>query len=70
MRVQEQTRDYFRGTHKGGLIEIERDDETGRLYITVRGQNGEGGYLYDGYAPTDCTLIRNAKREAIRGACL
>jgi hypothetical protein len=73
MRIQESRRGYFRGTHKGALIEIEREREPlgdGVFYIRVRGDNGEGSLLYDGWAPAKITTMPQAKREAIRGACL
>lgn len=67
MRVQKQTAKHFIGTHKGASIEIERDRE-GRFYITVRWK--DGGALYDGYAPVEVCSMAQAKREAVRGACL
>lgn len=75
MRILQQERGYFRGTHKGCEIEIERDRESGRtsdrhFYITVRTDKGGGGYLYDGWSPVGITTMREAKREALYGACL
>jgi uncharacterized protein (DUF2461 family) len=70
MRIQEKRRGYFRGTHKGAEIEITRDREMPdrTFYIQVRA--ADGGYLYDGWAPEGVTTMPEAKREAIRGACL
>lgn len=72
MRVLEKRRGYFLGTHKGAEIEIERDRdfEDNWFYIRVRASMGEGGYLYDGYSPEGVRTMAQAKREAIRGACL
>lgn len=72
MRIQEKSRGYFRGTHKGAQIEIERDHDfpDHKFYIRVRDLNGEGSYLYDGYSPEGVNTMAEAKREAIRGACL
>lgn len=72
MRIIKKERGYFRGTHKGAEIEIERAGpfEDYEFYIRVRADNGDGGYLYDGYAPSEVTTMAAAKREAIRGACL
>ena len=73
MRILEKNRGYFRGTHKGATIEIERGctevlDGTSHFYIQVRAR--DGGHLYDGYSPPGITTMAAAKREAIRGACL
>lgn len=72
MRIIEKKRGYFRGTHKGATIEIERDpcpgDADRKFYIRVRWK--DGGLLYDGYSPEGVTTMAEAKREAIRGACL
>jgi hypothetical protein len=67
VRIISKDRKHFRGTHKGAEIEIEREPD-GRFYIIVRAK--DGGYLYDGWAPNDMRRMRDAKREAIRGACL
>ncbi len=67
MRIISRSRKHFSGTHKGASIEIEREPD-GRFYIMVRGKNG--GLLYDGWAPESITRMRDAKVEAIRGACL
>lgn len=70
MRVIESSRGYFHGTHKGGDIEIERDHDhpDHKFYIRVRWK--DGGMIYDGYSPEGITTMAQAKREAIRGACL
>jgi hypothetical protein len=70
MRTIEKRRGYFRGTHKGGEIEIERDHDIldRKFYIRVRWK--DGGYLYDGYSPAGVETMADAKREAIRGAQL
>lgn len=74
MRVQESRRGYFRGTHKGALIEIERDpcpgDPDRRFYIRVRARMGDGGHLYDGWSPAGVNTMAEAKRDACYGACL
>jgi hypothetical protein len=66
--VQYQTANSFRGTHKGGLIEIEREPPKWRFYIVVYWK--DGGRLYDGYAPETVTTMEEAKLEARKGACL
>ena len=72
MRVIEQRRGYFHGTHKGATIEIERDPCPGaperKFYIRVRWK--DGGYLYDGWSPEGVDTMAEAKRDAIQGACL
>lgn len=73
MRIIEQRRGYFRGTHKGAEIEIERDRVAGlndyrHFYIRVRWK--DGGMLYDGWSPEGITTMAQAKREAVKGACL
>lgn len=70
MRIIEQRRGYFYGTHKGATIEIEanKDYPEHKFYIRVRWK--DGGMMYDGYAPEGITTMAHAKREAIRGACL
>lgn len=70
MRIQETRRGYFRGTHKGCTIEIERDRTMpdSAYYITVTA--ADGGHLYDGWAPPQVRTMPEAKREALRGACL
>lgn len=74
MRIEESRRGYFRGTHKGAQIEIERDPCPGapdrKFYIRVRAQNGSGGHLYDGWSPEGVNTMAEAKRDAIKGACL
>jgi hypothetical protein len=69
MRIISKSRKHFLGTHKGAEIDIEREDD-GTFYIRVRARLGEGGHLYDGYAPASVSTMREAKREAIRGAML
>lgn len=72
MRILEKRRGYFHGTHKGADIEIERDpcpgDPDRKFYIRVRWK--DGGYLYDGWSPAGVDTMAQAKRDAIRGACL
>jgi len=70
MRIISKDRRHFRATHKGAEILIERDKQIeGRhFYITVTWK--DGGKLYDGFAPEGMTTMKEAKREAIRGACL
>lgn len=70
MRIIEKSRGYFRGTHKGGEIEIQRDHDhpDRKFYIIVRWK--DGGYLYQGYSPKGIDTMAQAKKEAIRGACL
>ena len=74
MRIIEKRRGaYFRGTHKGCEIEIERDRTRGlggwhEFYIRVTA--ADGGMLYDGYSPLGVGTMAEAKREALRGACL
>lgn len=67
MRIKSKSRDTFWGTHKGADIQIEREPD-GRFYIQVRWK--DGGLMYDGWAPEEITTMREAKREALRGACL
>lgn len=72
MRIIEKTRTSFRGTHKGATIEIERDPMPGnperKFYIIVRWK--DGGYLYQGWSPEGVNTMAEAKRDAIKGACL
>ncbi|BCW88033.1 hypothetical protein sos41_11710 [Alphaproteobacteria bacterium SO-S41] len=70
MRTIEKGRGYFRGTHKGATIEIERDMTHHRraFYIIVRWT--DGGALYDGWAPESVRTMAQAKREARAGAML
>lgn len=72
MRIIEKKRGYFRGTHKGAEIEIERDpaphDPDRKFYIRVTWK--DGGKLYDGWSPAGVDTMAEAKRDAIRGACL
>lgn len=67
MRILSKSRKHFQGTHKGATIEIEREPD-GRFYIQVRWK--DGGMMYDGWAPDEVRRMKDAKREAIRGACL
>lgn len=71
MRIIKSERGYFRGTHKGYEIEIQRDHdfEDHHFYIWVRSLES-GMHAYDGYAPVGITTMAEAKREAIRGAGL
>lgn len=66
MRVTWKTTKFFCGTHKGSTIEIEHE-ANGRFYIRVF---NDRGYSYDGWAPENITTMREAKKEAIRGAML
>lgn len=70
MRIIEKRRGFFHATHKGAEIVIEREKDfalIGRpFYITVTAR--DGGRLYDGYAPTTVTTMKDAKREALKGA--
>lgn len=72
MRILEKSRGYFRGTHKGADIEIERKPCPGaperKFYIIVRWK--DGGHLYNGWSPEGINTMAEAKRDAIRGACL
>lgn len=67
MRIITKSRKHFHGTHKGAEIEIERE-ANGLFYIIVRWT--DGGLLYDGWAPASVTRMGDAKKEAIKGACL
>lgn len=71
MRIIKSERGYFRGTHKGYEIEIQRDHDfpDRHFYIWVRSLES-GMHAYDGYCPAGITTMAAAKREAIRGACL
>ena len=69
MRVLETSRGYFRGTHKGYTIEIERDHDIPDRKFYIRVFN-DYGHAYDGYSPEGIETMAEAKREAIRGACL
>jgi len=72
MRIIEKRRGYFLGKHKGASIEIARDktfdSEGQKFYINVT--HSDGGILYDGWSPTGVNTMAEAKREAIKGACL
>lgn len=67
MRIQEQSANNFFGTHKGATIQIDREPD-GRFYILV--WDSDGFMAYDGWAPCETRTMAEAKREAIRGACL
>ncbi|ODU81653.1 hypothetical protein [Novosphingobium sp. SCN 63-17] len=66
MRTISKFRRHFHGTHKGNTVEIEKEPD-GRFYIRVF---NDYGYAYDGWAPVEVRTMPQAKREAIRGACL
>lgn len=70
MRVQEKSRGYFRGTHKGATIEIERDHDFPQHKFYIRVTWKDGCMMYDGYSPEGIETMAQAKKEAIRGACL
>lgn len=70
MRILKQTRDYFWGTHKGREIEIVRDHDFPDRHFYIRVWDKTGLKDYDGYSPAGITTISQAKREAIKGACL
>ena len=67
MRIKRQSAKEFWGTHKGADIQIDREPD-GRFYIMVRHE--DGGLMYDGWAPEEIRTMRDAKKEAIRGAQL
>lgn len=67
MRIVSKSRNHFHGWLKGGEIDIQREPDGG-FYIIVKWK--DGGYLYDGWAPETVRTMREAKREAIRGAQL
>src|SRR5690554_4274149 len=69
MRIIESRRGYFLGTHKGHNIEIERDHDIEDCHFYIRVWN-DFGHAYDGYSPAGITTIAEAKKEALRGACL
>lgn len=70
MRILTKRRGYFSGTHKGAFIEIKRDHDSPDYKFYIRVISKDGGYLYDGYSPVGIQTMAQAKREAIRGACL
>lgn len=70
MRIIEKSRGYFRGTHKGAEIEIQRDRDIPDRKFYIRVRHADGGMLYDGYSPVGTETMAEAKREARRGACL
>lgn len=67
MRIISKSRGHFYGTHKGCEIEITKQDD-GTYYILVTGK--DGCHRYNGWAPDSVRTMPQAKREAIRGACL
>ena len=67
MRVIDKSRRLFLGTHKGASIQIEREPKA-QFYIIVHA--ADDGTLYDGWAPESVRTMAEAKREAIKGACL
>lgn len=71
MRIIKSERGYFLGTHKGHEVEIERafDCPDSHFYVWVRSLES-GLHAYDGYSPYGITTMAEAKREALRGACL
>ncbi|WP_116654858.1 hypothetical protein [Pelagibacterium sediminicola] len=70
MRIIEKSRGYFRGTHKGATIEIERDNDIPDRKFYIRVTHADGGLMYDGYSPEGIETMAQAKVEAVRGACL
>ena len=71
MRIVSKSCQHFLGTHKGAEISIEREHDpnvSGAFYIIVTAT--DGGCLYDGWSPPGVLTMAEAKREAIRGACL
>jgi len=68
MRIKSKSRNHFWGHHKGAEINIERERQADPFYIIVTAK--DGGYLYDGWAPREITSIKEAKKEALRGAML
>ena len=68
MRIIESRRGYFNGTHKGHEIDIEREPD-GRFYIRVWSIES-GMHAYHGWAGEEIRTMPQAKREALRGACL
>lgn len=73
MRIVSKSRDHFHGTHKGAVIEIDREKPSPprghscRFYIRVFDDHG---YRYDGWSPKGVDTMAEAKREAVRGAML
>lgn len=72
MRIMKQSASTFWGTHKGHDIQIDREPKgdpfEGRFYIIVTAESGM--CAYDGWAPETVTTMAEAKREALRGACI
>ena len=73
MRTISKERGYFRGTHKGYEIEIERErppvESFGERHFYIRVFN-DYGHAYDGYSPAGVTTMAEAKREALYGSFL
>jgi hypothetical protein len=67
MRIKENSRKHFWGTHKGHDIQIDKEPD-GRFYIIVTAPCGM--HAYDGWAPDSIRTIKDAKHEALRGSCL
>lgn len=68
MRIISQSRKHFHGTHKQHEVCIDGEPD-GRFYIIVRCLKS-GLYAYDGWAPDTVRTMPEAKREALKGACL
>jgi hypothetical protein len=70
MRSIERRKGYFVGMHNRAKVEIERIFSVpGRNFlISVRFENG--AKLFEGYSSPGVTTMEDAKREAIREACL
>lgn len=68
MRIITSRRGHFAGTHKGHEIEIDREPD-GRFYIRVWNTK-TGVHGYNGWADEDIRTMKDAKREALYGACL
>ena len=67
MRIISKSAKHFHGTHKGATLDIEREPD-GRWYIIVTDRSG--AHRYDGWAPETVRTLKEAKAEALRGACL
>lgn len=67
MRTINESAEHFYGTHKGATLDIQLDDDD-RWYIIVKWK--DGSYMYDGWAPENVRTLKEAKAEAVRGACL
>ena len=69
MRIITKDRYHFHGTHKGYNVEIDKEPD-GRFYIRVYNPEISFGTAYDGWAPDHIRTMKEAKREALRGAGL